>query len=100
MRLHEEINKIQEMMGVGNDKPSDELYQQSLNDIKVIIPNLSHKFIHSKGLEHNEETMIKINKEIMDLVKQGDDDILDLLWELSWGGVQKNAINIITAYHK
>jgi len=83
-----------------DNKPSKEIYQQALKDIKPLIPVLSHNLIHQQGLEHNDKNMIKLNQEIFDLVEKGDDDTLDKLWDLAGNSLLKNAINIITFYHK
>ena len=83
-----------------NNQPSEESYQQALKDIKPIIPVLSHNLIHQQGLEHNEENMVKLNQKIFDLVKNGDDNTLDQLWDLAGNSLLRNAINIITFYHK
>jgi len=83
-----------------DNKPSEEIYQQALKDIKPLIPVLSHNLIHQQGLEHNDKNMIKLNQEIFGLVEKGDDNILDQLWDLAGNSLLKNAINIITFYHK
>ena len=51
-------------------------------------------------MEHNEENMVKLNKIILQKVKEGNDEILDEMWELAGGRIIKNAINIITFYTK
>ena len=79
-------------------KPSEELFNQAIQDIKPIIPQISHDIIHRKNLEHNEENMVKINKELLKKVYAGDDDILDRLWDLAGNSLLRNAVNIITAY--
>jgi len=78
--------------------PSEELFNQAIQDIKPIIPLISHDIIHDKNLEHNEENMVKINKELLKRVYAGDDYILDRLWDLVGNSLLKNAVNIITAY--
>jgi len=78
--------------------PSEELFNQAIQDIKPIIPLISHDIIHDKNLEHNEENMVKINKELLKRVYAGDDYILDRLWDLAGNSLLKNAVNIITAY--
>ena len=83
-----------------DNQPSEESYQQALKDIKPIIPVLSHNIIHQQGLEHNEENMVKSNQKIFDLVKNGDNNTLDQLWDLAGNSLLRNAINIITFYHK
>jgi len=83
-----------------DNQPSEGSYQQALKDIKPIIPVLSHNLIHQQSLEHNEENMVKLNQKIFDLVKKGDGTILDRLWDLAGNSLLKNAINIITFYHK
>jgi len=83
-----------------DQKPSEELFNQAIQDIKPIIPQISHDIIHHKNLEHNEENMVKINQELLKKVYAGDDDILDKLWDLAGNSLLKNAVNIITAYTK
>jgi len=78
--------------------PSEELFNQAIQDIKPIIPLISHDIIHDKNLEHNEENMVKINKELLKRVYAGDDYILDRLWDLAGNSLLKNAVNIITTY--
>ena len=79
-------------------KPSKELFNQAIQDIKPIIPQISHKIIHDRNLEHNEENIVKINKELLEKIYAGDDNILDQLWNLAGNLLLKNAVNIITAY--
>lgn len=79
-------------------KPSEELFSQAIQDIKTIIPQLSHDIIHRNNLGHNEENMVKVNKELLRKVYAGDDDILDKLWDLAGNSLLRNAVNIITAY--
>ena len=68
-------------------KPSEELFNQAIQDIKPIIPQISHDIIHRKNLEHNEENMVKINNELLEKVYAGDDYILDKLWDLAGNSV-------------
>ena len=100
----EEIHRIHEMMGVINEnnqnKPSEEEFIQAIKDVKTIVPLISHRIIHEEGLEHNEENIVRLNKMILKKVKEGDDEILDEMWELAGSMVMKNAINIITFYTK
>jgi len=81
-------------------RPSEKEFKQALKDILTLIPSLSHQRIHDEGLEHDSETMIRLNKEILEKVKEGDDEVLDELWEISGTLIMKNAINIITFYTK
>ncbi len=99
MNLQEQISRIQEMMGI-EKKPSEEEFLQSIKDVKPIIPLISHKIIHKKNLEHNEENIAVLNKMILQKVKEGNDEILDEMWELACSAIMKNAINIITFYTK
>jgi hypothetical protein len=69
-----------------DNQPSEGSYQQALKDIKPLIPNLSDNLARQQ--------------EIFSLVKKGDDKILDQLWDLAGNSLLKNAINIITFYHK
>jgi hypothetical protein len=99
MSVRKEISKIKILLE-GDNRPSDESYLRALKDVKVLIPVLSHKIIHKNKLKHDDETMIRFNKEIFEKVKSGDDDILDTLWDIAGSSVLRNAINIITFYHK
>ena len=99
MNLQEQISRIQSMMGVINEeqrKPSEEEFNQAMEDVKTIIPLISHRIIDEEELEHNEETMVKLNKMIRQKVKEGNDEVLDEMWELAGSRIIKNAINIIT----
>jgi uncharacterized membrane protein (DUF106 family) len=103
MNLQENIQRIREMMGVINEeqrKPSEEEFNQAMEDVKTIIPLISHRIIDEEELEHNEETMVKLNKMIRQKVKEGNDEVLDEMWELAGSRIIKNAINIITYYTK
>jgi hypothetical protein len=103
MNLQENIQRIKEMMGVFSEeqrKPSEEEFNQAIEDVQTIIPIISHRIIHEEGLEHNEETMIKLNKMILQKVKEGNDEVLDEMWELAGSRIMKNAINVITYYTK
>ena len=104
MNLQEQISRIQSMMGVINEnnqnKPSEEEFIQAIKDVKTIVPLISHRIIHEEGLEDNEENIARLNKMILKKVKEGDDEILDEMWELAGSMVMKNAINIITFYTK
>ena len=104
MKLQEQISRIKSMMGVINEnnqnKPSEEEFIQAIKDVKTIVPLISHRIIHKEGLEHNEENIVRLNKMILKKVKEGDDEILDEMWELAGSMVMKNAINIITFYTK
>jgi len=103
MNLQENIQRIREMMGVINEeqrKPSEEEFNQAMEDVKTIIPLISHRIIDEEELEHNEETMVKLNKMIRQKVKEGNDEVLDEMWELAGSRIMKNAINIITYYTK
>ena len=79
-------------------KPSEESFNQAIQDIKPIIPQISHDIIHREKLEHTKENIAKINKELLKKVYAGDDDILDKLWDLAGNSLLRNAVNIITAY--
>ena len=81
-------------------KPSEKEFKQALKDIHVLIPSLSHQRIHDEGLVHNSETMIRLNREVLEKVKEGDDEVLDKLWEIAGTLIMKNAINTITFYTK
>ena len=81
-------------------KPSEKEFKRALKDIHVLIPSLSHQRIHDEGLVQNTETMIRLNKEVLEKVKEGDDEVLDKLWEIAGTLIMKNAINVITFYTK
>ena len=72
----------------------------STNDVKVIIPVISHRILHDEKMEHNEENIAKLNKILLKKVRKGNDEILDEMWELAGNSLMKNAINIITFYTK
>jgi len=101
--LQEQISRIQSIMGLLNEehrKPSEEEFNQAMEDVKTIIPIISHRIIDKEGLEHNKDTMMKLNKMIRQKVKEGNDEVLDEMWELAGSRIMKNAINVITAYTK
>jgi len=99
MSIRKEVSRIKILLE-GINKPSEESYLMSLKDVRVLIPVLSHKIIHKNKLNHDDETMIKFNKELFEKVKTGDDEVLDELWEIAGTLVLRNAINVITHYHK
>ena len=99
MSIRKEISRIKVLLE-GDKKPSEESYLMALKDIRPLIPNLSHKIIHKNNLEHDSETIIKLNKEIFEKVKMGDDEVLDSLWDIAGNHLLRNSINIITFYHK
>ena len=82
------------------NKPSESEYKQALKDVRPLVPIISHKILHDKEMEHNEENIIKLNQEILQKVIKGDDEILDQMWELANSMVLKHAINVITYYTK
>ena len=104
MNLQEQISRMKSMMGIINEnnqnKPSEEEFIQAIKDVKTIVPLISHRIIHKEDLEDNEENIARLNKMILKKVKEGDDEILDEMWELAGSMVMKNAINIITFYTK
>ena len=101
MSVRKEISRIKVLLeDDGSKKPSEESYLMALKDIRTLIPELSHKIIHKNGLDHDDETMIKLNKSLLEKVKSGDDDVLDSLWDIAGNMILRNAINIITYYHK
>ena len=93
-------NLIRKILKEETNKPSKKEFEQSINDVKVIIPLISHRILHNENMEHSQENIIKLNKIILQKVKEGDDEILDEMWELAGSMVIKNAINIITFYTK
>ena len=100
-KMIDKVENFKQFVNENENKPSEKEYLQALKDIHTLIPLISHKLIHnSKDLEHNEENMVKLNKEILDKVKIGDEKTLDELWDLAWSSIMKNAINIITFYKK
>ena len=100
MSVRKEISRIKMLLENGQGKPSEKSYLMALKDIMPIIPHLSHKIIHKNNLKHDSETIIKLNDEIFEKVKLGDDDVLDSLWDMAGNLILKNAINIISFYHK
>jgi len=82
------------------NRPSEEEFKQALKDVRTLAPIISHRIINDEGLGHNQETIIRLNQEIVEKVKKGDDKILDEMWELAGSLILKNAINIITFYTK
>ena len=99
MSIRKEISRIKILLEDSN-KPSEESYLMALKDVRVLIPVLSHKIIHKNKLNHDDETMIRLNKELFEKVKYGDDEVLDELWEIAGTLVLRNAINVITYYNK
>jgi hypothetical protein len=97
MNLTEHIRKV--LMEELN-KPSEKSFEQALRDVKTIIPLISHRIIDENGLKHDEETVVRLNKMILQKVKEGNDEVLDEMWELAGSRIMKNAINIITYYTK
>ena len=102
MNLQENISRIKKVMGLISEttRPTEEEFKQALADIKPLIPELTHRIIHKGNLDHNTETIVRINRELFTRVKSGDDKILDDLWEIAGTLILKNAINIITFYTK
>jgi len=95
--LQESIRKI---LREELNKPSESEFIQAIKDVKSVIPIISHRIIEEEGLEHNEENMVRLNKIILQKVIEGDDEILDEMWNLAGSRVIKHAINIITYYTK
>ena len=82
------------------NRPSESEFNQALKDVRPLIPMVAHRILRDENLEHNEENIVKLNKEILQKVIQGDDKILDEMWELASSMVVKHAINVITYYTK
>jgi hypothetical protein len=82
------------------NKPSESEFKQAIQDVRSMIPIISHRIIKENGLEHNEENIVRLNKKILQKVIKGDDTILDEMWNLAGSMVVKHAINIITYYTK
>ena len=97
MNLQENIRRI---LREELNKPSENEFKQALKDVMTLIPLISHRILHDENMGHNEENMVKLNKIILQKVKEGNDEILDEMWELAGSKVIKNAINIITFYTK
>ena len=97
MNLQESIRRI---LKEEFEKPSESEFKQAIRDVKSVIPIISHRIIEEEGLEHNEENMVRLNKIILQKVIEGDDEILDEMWDLAGSRVIKHAINIITYYTK
>ena len=97
MNLQENIRKI---LREELNKPSESEFKQALKDVMSLIPLISHRILHDENMEHNEEKIIELNKEILQKVIKGDDEILDEMWNLAGSMVIKHAINVITYYTK
>jgi len=97
MNLQETIRRV---LREEFDKPSESEFKQAIKDVKSVIPIISHRIIKEMGLEHNKENIIRLNKEILQKVIEGDDEILDEMWNLAGSRVIRHAINIITYYTK
>jgi len=82
------------------NKPSESEFKQAIQDVRSMIPMISHRILKDQGLEPNEENIVKLNKEILQKVINGDDTILDEMWNLAGSMVVKHAINVITYYTK
>ena len=82
------------------NRPSESEFNQALKDVRPLIPMISHRILHDENLDHNEENIVKLNKKILQKVIQGDNEILDEMWELASSMVVKHAINVITYYTK
>ena len=97
MNLQENIRRI---LREETNKPSENEFKQALKDVMPLIPLISHRILHDENMEHNKENMAKLNKIILEKVKEGNDEILDEMWELAGSKIIKNAIDIITFYTK
>jgi len=97
MNIQESIRRI---LREETNKPSENEFKQALKDVMPLIPLISHRILHDENTEHNKENMAKLNKIILQKVKEGNDEILDEMWELAGSKIMKNAINIITFYTK
>lgn len=97
MNLQESIRRI---LREESNKPSEKEFEQAINDVKVIIPVISHRILHDEKMEHNKENISKLNKILLKKVREGNNEILDEMWELAGNTLMKNAINIITFYTK
>lgn len=95
--LQESIRKV---LREELNKPSESEFKQALKDVMSLIPLISHRILHDENMEHNEEIIVKLNKEILQKVIMGDDEILDEMWDLAGSMVVKHAINVITYYTK
>ena len=97
MNIQESIRRI---LKEELNKPSEKSFEQALRDVKTIIPIISHRIIDEEGLKHDEETVVRLNKMILQKVKEGNDEVLDEMWEIAGSMIMKHAINIITHYTK
>ena len=97
MRLQEQIKKV---LREELNKPSESEFKQALKDVMSLIPLISHRILHDENMEHNEEIIVKLNKEILQKVIMGNDEILDEMWDLAGSMVVKHTINVITYYTK
>jgi hypothetical protein len=95
--LKESIRKI---LREELNKPSEKSFEQALKDVMTLIPLISHRILHDENMEHNEETVVRLNKMILQKVKEGNDEVLDEMWEIAGSMIMKHAINIITHYTK
>jgi len=95
--LKENIRRI---LREETNKPSENEFKHALKDVMPLIPLISHRILHDENMEHNKENMAKLNKIILQKVKEGNDEILDEMWKLAGSEIIKNAINIITFYTK
>ena len=93
-------NKLRNIIKEEINRPSEKEFNDAIKDIMELIPIISHNIIHKNNLSHDDETVIRLNKEILEKVKEGDDIILDQMWKHSWSLILKNAINTITYYTK
>ena len=82
------------------NKPSEKSFEQALKDVMTLIPLISHRILHDENMEHNEETVVRLNKMILQKVKEGNDEVLDEMCEIAGSMIMKHAINIITHYTK
>ena len=106
MNLQESIIKvlreesIRRILKEELNKPSEKSFEQALKDVMTLIPLISHRILHDENMEHNEETVVRLNKMILQKVKEGNDEVLDEMWEIAGSMIMKHAINIITHYTK
>ena len=97
MNLQESIRKV---LKEELNKPSESEFKQALKDVMTLIPLISHRILRDGNMEHNGEKIIKLNKEILQKVIKGDDEILDEMWDRAGSMIMKHAINVITYYTK
>ena len=84
--LQESIRKV---LREELNKPSESEFKQALKDVMSLIPLISHRILHDENMEHNEEIIVKLNKEILQKVIMGDDEIIIFFDHQSPAGLRR-----------